>query len=116
MKNVEEITVSSAKPFTIACTVITLRALAMRVSESFCATTIRSDEPFIVADAWQEGLDVPRTDIRFYAGWPVHTFDGTRIGALCVFDPRPRDVADLAVETLREFALDIERELQRRVA
>jgi len=89
---------------------------ALPLSESFCATTIRSDEPFIVADAWQEGLDVPRTDIRFYAGWPVHTFDGTRIGALCVFDPRPRDVADLAVETLREFALDIERELQRRVA
>jgi hypothetical protein len=89
---------------------------ALPLSESFCATTIRSDEPFVVADAWQEGLDVPRNDIRFYAGWPVHTPDGTRIGAICVFDPSPRDVSGLPVETLREFALDIERELHRRAA
>ncbi len=91
-------------------------ATAMPLSESFCVTTIRSEEPFVVSDAWQEGLDLPRNDIRFYAGWPVHTADGTRIGALCVFDPQPRDVSDLQVELLRGFALDIERELFRRAA
>jgi hypothetical protein len=91
-------------------------ARAIPLSESFCVTTIRSEEPFVVADAWQEGLDLPRNDIRFYAGWPVHTADGTRIGALCVFDPRPRDVSGVEVERLRGFALDIERELFRRAA
>lgn len=91
-------------------------ARAMPLSESFCVTTIRSEEPFVVADAWQEGLDLPRNDIRFYAGWPVHTADGTRIGAVCVFDPRPRDVSGVQVERLRAFALDIERELFRRAA
>ena len=91
-------------------------ARAMPLSESFCVTTIRSEEPFVVADAWQEGLDLPRNDIRFYAGWPVHTADGTRIGAVCVFDPLPRDVSGVQVEKLRGFALDIERELSRRTA
>jgi len=91
-------------------------ARAMPLSESFCVTTIRSEEPFVVADAWAEGLDLPRNDIRFYAGWPVHTADGTRVGALCVFDPRPRDAAGVQVEMLRGFALDIERELSRRAA
>ncbi|TDT62713.1 GDSL-type esterase/lipase family protein [Frigoribacterium sp. PhB116] len=91
-------------------------ARAMPLSESFCVTTIRSEEPFVVADAWAEGLELPRNDIRFYAGWPVHTADGTRIGALCVFDPQPRDVSGLQVERLREFALDVERELFRLAA
>jgi hypothetical protein len=91
-------------------------ARAMPLSESFCVTTIRSEEPFVVADAWAEGLDLPRNDIRFYAGWPVHTADGTRIGALCVFDPQPRDASEVQVEKLRGFALDVERELFRRTA
>ena len=91
-------------------------ARAMPLSESFCVTTIRSEEPFVVADAWAEGLDLPRNDIRFYAGWPVHTADGTRIGALCVFDPRPRDASEVPVEKLRGFALDVERELFRLTA
>ena len=91
-------------------------AQAMPLTESFCVTTIRSEEPFVVADAWADGLDLPRNDIRFYAGWPVHTADGTRIGAVCVFDPRPRDASGVQVEKLRGFALDIERELFRRTA
>jgi hypothetical protein len=89
---------------------------SMPLSESFCATTVDADEPFVVADAWQTTAEVPRTDIRFYAGYPVHTAEGIRIGALCVFDPRPRDVSELPLEALRELALDIERALWRRAA
>ena len=86
------------------------------LADSFCATTIQSEEAFVVADAWHTDLPVPRNDIRFYAGYPVHTPDGTRIGAICVFDTLPRDVAGLPIEALRGFALDIERELHRRAA
>ena len=89
---------------------------AVPLSESFCATTVDADEPFVVADAWQTTLTVPRNDIRFYAGYPVHTAEGVRIGALCVFDPEPRDVRGLPLDALRELALDIERELWRRAA
>ena len=89
---------------------------AIPLSESFCATTVDADEPFVVADAWQSAVAVPRNDIRFYAGYPVHTAEGIRIGALCVFDPRPRDVRGLPLDALRELALDIERELWRRAA
>jgi len=89
---------------------------AVPLSESFCSTTVQGDDPFVVSDAWSSPLPVPRNDIRFYAGYPVHTPDGTRIGAICVFDPRPRDVRGLPLDALRDLALDIERELHRRAA
>jgi hypothetical protein len=85
------------------------------IAESFCSMTIRADEPFVIPDSRSSDEDVPQTAVRFYAGYPVHSIDGTRIGAICVFDHEPRRAAGLPIEALRDFALEVERELYRRV-
>lgn len=79
---------------------------------SFCRVTIEHSTPLVVQDAWSDarvpGEDAP---MRFYAGYPVETADGTRIGALCVFDSEPREGEDVDVSMLRELALQIQHEL-----
>lgn len=65
---------------------------------SFCRYTILHDEVFIVPDA-AEHRDFFRNPyvageprIRFYAGAPLATGPGIRIGSLCVIDDKPRDL------------------------
>lgn len=83
------------------------------IGESFCATTIQSAGAFVVEDAWRDPRIRFDTDIRFYAGCPVTAPDGTRIGALCVFDGEPRDASTIETSFLRELALMITDELTR---
>lgn len=86
--------------------------------QAFCAHTIMRDDVFIVPDA----RDNPRfrnnplvtgpPHIRFYAGAPLITPDGFRLGSLCAIDRRPRkgltddeqddlvDLADLVVDQI----------------
>jgi GAF domain-containing protein len=68
---------------------------------SFCAHAILSkDSIFYVPDAESDGrfADNPSvTDglLRFYAGAVLRDEEGLALGALCVFDPKPRGVLDL---------------------
>ena len=85
---------------------------------SFCDTTIRQRGGMVVPDALKDErfcdytLVVDYPHIRFYAGYPLESLRGERIGALCVFDtePHPADDADLA--RLRDLALLVQRELR----
>lgn len=85
--------------------------------DSFCSQTIRDDVEFIIPDARVDerfrttSLVVGAPHIRFYAGFPVEAPTGERIGALCVFDPHPREMSDVDVPLLRELALAIQVEL-----
>lgn len=83
------------------------------IEESFCRATIGSSTALVVADAWNDER-VPGADaaMRFYAGYPVEAADGTRIGALCVFDEEPRPAGTVDVALLRDLALAIQRELE----
>lgn len=49
---------------------------------------------------------------RFYAGFPIESPSGERIGVLCVFDPEPR-VDEVDTVLLRELALMVQAELRR---
>lgn len=59
---------------------------------SFCAHTIVNDSPFIVRDASidrrfaNNPLVVGEPHIQFYAGAPITTRDGVRLGAVCIID------------------------------
>ena len=63
----------------------------------FCDYTIRSDEPFVVSNAAQDPRfatnPVVTGDpyIRFYAGAPLIYQRDTRLGALALLDPQPRE-------------------------
>jgi GAF domain-containing protein len=50
--------------------------------------------------------------VAFYAGYPVESPSGEPIGALCVFDAKPRLRANVDEGLLRQLALLIQAELR----
>lgn len=80
-------------------------------SMSFCDHTIRKHKALIVTDTNRDNrfadnpLVTGEPHIRFYAGYPIEAPDGQRVGALCVFDTKPRDISDSDVALLRDLAL-----------
>ncbi|UUR08925.1 sensor domain-containing phosphodiesterase [Sphingomonas glaciei] len=66
------------------------------VEIAFCAHTILSDGVMVVLDATQDPrfaanpLVIGVPGIRFYAGAPITTKEGERVGAYCIIDSRPR--------------------------
>ncbi len=84
---------------------------------SFCAHAILGDDVLMVTDARQDPrfADNPlvhdNPSIRFYAGCPIESPSGHKLGTLCVIDRRPRELDEEEVETLRDLAGMVEREL-----
>jgi hypothetical protein len=76
---------------------------------------IQSDRPTVISDAHRDprvaALPGPEQSTRFYAGYPIHTWDGYRIGALCIYDEQPRDVRILDLVHLWEIAGHVEEHL-----
>ncbi|NEM92561.1 GAF domain-containing protein [Galbitalea soli] len=86
---------------------------------SLCNTTIQMREGLTVEDASTDPrfADSPLVtgdpNIRFYLGFPVESPDGHPVGAICVFDPKPREPDPERMAILRDLALLVERELAR---
>lgn len=87
---------------------------------SFCGHAILAKDIFEVADAAQDPrfadnpLVLGPPFIRFYAGAPL-SFDGQRIGTLCVIDSKPRKLTETELEILRNFADSVEQEIRDRL-
>jgi PAS domain S-box-containing protein len=84
---------------------------------SFCAHAVLADDTLVIPDARADPrfadnpLVVGEPGIRFYAGHPLSSPDGYKLGTLCLIDrvPRTLDAADLA--RLRDVAKIAENEL-----
>lgn len=82
-----------------------------------CSVTIAGRGGLIVGDARADArfssspLVTGRAGLRFYAGYPVLAPHGEPVGALCVFDTRPRSPEDVDLGLLRRLASMIERQL-----
>ena len=90
---------------------------------SFCQHAIRSDEPLIVLDTHLDPrfsdspLVVGAPQIRFYAGAPLITPEGHRLGTLCIIDRVPRTAfTGTEVGRLQALAASVMQAMELRVA
>lgn len=89
-------------------------------SISFCGHTITGDEAFVVENALKDErfadnpLVINEPHIRFYAGIPLHSEDGFKVGTLCIIDFKPREFSNLQRNKLRDFAQIVEAKIIQR--
>ncbi len=85
---------------------------------AFCSHTILGDNVLIVEDATKDDrftenpLVTGDPGIRFYAGCPVRSPDGHKIGSLCVIDRQPRELTASQLEDLKDLAAMVEVEIK----
>lgn len=84
---------------------------------SFCGHAIMGDDVLCVTDAATDErfknnpLVTADPGIRFYAGCPIEAPAGHKIGTLCVIDRQARELGEADLQTLRDLAKMVEREL-----
>ena len=84
---------------------------------SFCGHAILQGDIYLVPNALEHPvfsdnpLVVGPPHIRFYAGAPLRSPTGERIGTLCVIDAKPRDFDAAQCDILRNLADMVEHEL-----
>jgi len=88
---------------------------------AFCAHTILQHDVMIVPDACADPrfVDNPLVTsdphIRFYAGTPLETASGHRLGTLCVIDRKPRILTKAQVDMLKRLGRQVVRQLELRL-
>ena len=84
---------------------------------SFCGHTILDNEVLVISNACDDPrfadnpLVLNEPEIRFYAGCPL-IVNGYRLGTLCIIDQRPRSLDESDIDTLKDLASMVERELE----
>lgn len=84
---------------------------------SFCGHAILGNEVFLIPDATKDErfadnpLVLNEPYIRFYAGCPLRSLNGSKLGTLCIIDREPRNFSEEDLHTLKDLASMVEREL-----
>jgi len=91
---------------------------AIRREDSICSRTIEQDEVMVVPNVAADerfASNPVTTELGFYAGYPLMSPDGHRLGALCVYDFGPRGENSIDPTLLREIGLMAQRVLWSRI-
>jgi adenylate cyclase len=81
---------------------------------SFCGHAIMEDRLLVVPDAFEDKRfhDNPLVRgepfVRFYAGRPLRSYRGHKVGTLCVADTRPRTLDEKEIRLLEDLATMVE--------
>jgi signal transduction histidine kinase len=87
-----------------------LDGIALPDKSSFCLHALLQEEPLIVPDACADARFTEDPLVsgapfgRFYAGFPVHSPGGSRVGTLCVVDTEPRLLSSQELAGLQDLA------------
>lgn len=86
-------------------------------SISFCAHAILQEAALVIPDALADirfcdnPLVINEPYIRFYAGYPLRTTDGSKIGTFCLIDQKPREFTESDKASLHDLAILAQNEL-----
>lgn len=90
---------------------------------SVCATTMLGDSVYEIPDTSKDSLTAINplvndgvVDMKFYAGAPLKTADGTPLGALCVIDRTPRKLSDDQKRALEVLSRQVMAQIELRLA
>jgi signal transduction histidine kinase len=87
---------------------------------SFCSHAILADDLFIVQDATKDVrfVDNPLVtgfpDFRFYAGMPLVSPKGFKMGTLCVIDNQPRQLSEVQLHSLQVLGRQVVKQMELR--
>lgn len=99
-----------------------LEALETPRDIAFCAHAILDDGIFVIDDTLADPrfadnpLVTSDPKIRFYAGAPLRTQDGFKLGTLCAIDRKPRKLSDDQRQILMDLAGVVVDEMELRLA
>jgi len=95
--------------------------IEMNRNDSFCAHTILKKAVMCVPDARlddrfrQTKLVQDDPYIVFYSGYPIELADGINIGAVCVFDTKPREFCSQDLQFLEDVSKTAASEMKARL-
>ncbi|MGB1801291.1 MAG: sensor domain-containing diguanylate cyclase, partial [Gammaproteobacteria bacterium] len=85
---------------------------------SMCGRCIMNDDPFVIEDTHlhpvfkNNKLVIEAPFVRFYAGMPLRTDTGLKVGTLCLLDTKARKFSEDKQDMLRDMAYWVENELK----
>lgn len=88
---------------------------------AFCAHAINQDDIMVVENATLDDrfknnpFVTGEANVRFYAGMPLTTPTGVKLGTLCVIDTKPNSLSDGQIEALRVLSRQVIKNLEMRL-